>query len=123
MWQAIQQVRGLGDILAVPVECWIEKVHGGAWDDEGNRVQTSAKASFSFGGNYHSWQMALIGNGIAYQEIAPGKWMKKCGKLPKKQAERKTALTARAEQLFPGVKVFKYNSDALMMLHCLKEDW
>jgi len=120
IWDAVRGMRSLADVLDVPCKAFIEKQHAGAWNAQGERIQVGAKSMWTFSANYHSWQMALIGNGIPFEEVSPQAWMKLLGALPKEKKDRKNELKRQAQNMFPGEKVTLYNADALMMLHALR---
>lgn len=76
-------------------------------------------AMFKFGKSHGLLEMALIAAGIPYEQITPNVWQRKLGIPPKKRDEKKSAfknrLKARAEELFPNVKVTLATADALLI--------
>ncbi len=79
-------------------------------------------AAFKFGASYGGLRMALVAAGIPFEEVTPQKWQKFLGIPPRnnKGGETKTAfknrLKAKAQQLFPGVKVTLATADALLIM-------
>lgn len=76
-------------------------------------------AMFSFGAAYGHMEMALAAAGIPYETVQPARWQKGL-KIPgRKKDEGKTAwknrLKARAQMLFPRVKVTLAVADALLI--------
>jgi hypothetical protein len=62
--------------------------------------------------------MALIASGVPFEAVTPGKWQKEFGLLAKK-GETKTAKKnrhkARAQELFPDLKITHATADALLI--------
>lgn len=79
----------------------------------------SAGASFTFGQHYERICLALMACGIPFEEVGPNVWQKgyrlptlaKAGSKTKKKNRHK----ARAQELFPGVKVTHATADALLI--------
>lgn len=96
--------------LGIKVKAIIEKVHA--------VFGSSAKAMFSFGGNFHSIQMAMICNKISFEFMLPAMWMKDFG-MKKEKGEVKTVwkkrLRQRAEQIFPDATIVTNTSDAVLI--------
>ena len=76
-------------------------------------------AMFKFGQDYGGKRMALIAACIPFDEVPPQKWQKALGIAPRKATEKKgqfkNRLKAKAQQLFPWVKVTLANADALLI--------
>ena len=76
-------------------------------------------AMFKFGMSYGGLRMALIANGIPFDEIAPRTWQKAFGVAPRKKTESKSQfknrLKAKAQQLFPNQKITLATADALLL--------
>ena len=80
---------------------------------------------FTFGKGYGSLRMALIGNGIPFEEVTPQKWQKALGLGGRAASGSKTAfknhLKGKAQQYFPKLKVTLATSDALLLaVYCKK---
>jgi crossover junction endodeoxyribonuclease RuvC len=69
-------------------------------------------SSFTFGKGFGSLQMALCGLGISYELIEPRKWQKALGCLTKGD---KNVSKAKAQALFPDIKVTHAKADALLI--------
>ena len=90
----------------------IEKVHA----MPGN----AAKAMFTFGENYGHLKMALTAADIRIVEIVlPSRWQKELGIVRRKKNESKSQwknrLKAKAQQLFPSLKITLDTSDAILI--------
>ena len=98
--------------------CLIEKVGGMPHDVPMN--------SFSFGQNYGALRMALIAAGITFEAVAPGRWQREFGLLARKtesKTEKKNRHKARAQELFPGIKITHSISDALLLAEYCRRKW
>lgn len=93
----------------------IEKV--GGYTQAGGPQPGSAM--FKFGQSYGGLRMALVAAGIPFDEVTPQTWQKGLGVTPRGKTESKTQfknrLKARAQQLFPSVKVTLATADALLI--------
>lgn len=89
----------------------IEKVH--------SMPGQGVSSTFKFGMGYGGLRMALIGNQIPFDEITPRAWQKFLGITSRAKTESKTEfknrLKAKAQQLFPSVKITLAVSDALLI--------
>ena len=95
----------------IPV-CYLERVHG--------RPGMGGAAMFTFGCGYGYLEMALLALKIPTISITPQKWMKsiEMGVRGSQTATQwKNKLKARAQQLYPNIKVTLKNADALLILH------
>lgn len=91
----------------------VEKVGGHVGKDQpGSRM-------FEFGRNYGECLMALTAAEVPHEEVPPQRWQKSLGIAPRKKDESKTQwknrLKARAQQLFPKVRVTLAVADALLI--------
>lgn len=98
----------------------IEKVSG--YIGEGQ----PGSAMFKFGMSYGGLRMALIAAGIPFEEVTPQAWQKALGIGKRDKAESRTQwknrLKAKAQQLFPQVKVTLATADALLIaLYCKRK--
>jgi len=82
----------------------IEKVH--------SSPQMGVVSSFTFGKSYGFLRGVLTGSGMAFDEVSPQKWQKYMGCLTKGD---KNISKAKAQQLFPNVKITHANADALLL--------
>lgn len=83
---------------------YIEKVHA----VKGNGISST----FTFGYGYGCLKMAFIGNKIPITDVTPQKWQKELQCLTKGD---KNVSKARAQQLFPHIKVTHAIADALLI--------
>lgn len=82
----------------------IERVHA--------MPKQGVSSTFSFGQSYGFLRGCLISLGIPFEEVTPGKWQRSMGCLSKGD---KNVTKARAQQLFPRVKVTHAIADALLI--------
>ena len=92
------------ELSKTTIKCYIEKVNCMPHDGK--------KSIWSFSGNYHGLRMAVIGCGIAMEEVRPLAWQSrmKCQTKGDKNISK-----ARAQQLFPKVKITHANADSLLI--------
>lgn len=73
---------------------------------------------FKFGVSYGGLRMALIAAGIPFEAVAPQRWKTKIG-LARKPKEPMTVYKnrskARAQELFPHLKITHANAEALLL--------
>ncbi len=74
--------------------------------------QMGVVSAFTFGRGYGGLRMALLANGISFDEVTPGKWQ---AAMQCKTKGDKNVSKARAQTLFPGVKVTHAIADALLL--------
>ena len=89
----------------------IEKVH--------SMPAQGVSSSFKFGMYYGQARMLLIASGTPFETVRPLEWQRGLG-IPKRgKDEAKTAfkrrLKAKAQELFPDVKITLKNADALLI--------
>lgn len=102
---------------------FIEKVNAmpGRPQKKGDKSRTmGATSAFTFGMGYGGLRMALIAAGIPFETITPGKWQKHFGLITPKgkmltTSEKKKTHKARAQELFPHLKVTQYNADSILL--------
>ena len=79
---------------------------------------TPGSAMFNFGACYGHLEMALVAAGIPFDRVTPAVWQRAMGVPPRNgatKAEHKRKLKARAEELFPSVKVTLATADAILL--------
>jgi len=109
--------KDIWDLINLPscTECFaaIEKVGGYVGKKQ------PGSAMFKFGMSYGGLKMALTAADIPFEEVVPQRWQKAMGVPPKKKTETnvqwKNRLKAKAQQLFPAVKVTLAIADALLI--------
>ena len=94
------------------VFAYIEKVHA----MPGN----GATSMFNFGSNFGALKMALTCCYIPYEMVTPQKWKKEFGlifqkKLKMTQTQIKNKDKARAQELFPSIKMTHAIADSLLI--------
>ena len=112
-WELIEELAGLADIAV------IEQVNGFSGQ--------SASASFTFGRSYGFLRACLISSGVRFEAVSAAKWQKPFGLPTSKKAGSKTAKKnahkARAQELWPGVKVTHALADALLIAEWRRRQW
>ena len=77
--------------------------------------QMCVASAFTFGRGYGGLRMALIAAGIPFEEITPKKWQRIMGCRSKGD---KNVTKAKAQELFPDVKITHAIADALLLAEC-----
>lgn len=87
-----------------PMFAYLEKV--GAMPGQG------VTSMFTFGQGYGALEMALIGWGIPFERVTPQAWQKKLSCLT---GGNKNVSKARAQELFPALKITHAVADCLLI--------
>ena len=74
--------------------------------------QMGVVSAFTFGCNYSQARAFLIAGGVPFEEVIPQRWQKFLGCMSKGD---KNVTKARAQELFPSVKITHGNADALLI--------
>lgn len=74
--------------------------------------QMGVVSAFTFGCNYERLMMALAACGISTEEVLPAKWQRNLGCLTHGD---KNVSKARAQQLFPSLKITHATADCLLI--------
>jgi len=82
--------------------------------------QMGVVSAFSFGRSYGGLRMALAACGIPYDEVTPAKWQ---GELGCRSKGDKNVTKARAQALFPMVRVTHATADALLLAEWGRRRW
>ena len=86
------------------------------------RPNNASRAAFNYGVNYGQWLGTLASFEIEPELILPANWMKFYGmKKGMEYQDRKRWLKAKAQELYPKIKVTLVNADAILIAHYLKE--
>ena len=86
------------------------------------RPNNASRAAFNYGVNYGQWLGIVACYSINMELILPAHWMKFYGmKKGMEYQERKKWLKAKAQELYPNIKVTLINADAILIAHYLKE--
>lgn len=92
------------DLVAMPDFAVIERVHA--------MPRQGVTSTFAFGRSYGMLRMAAIAAEIPLEEVTPQKWQRAMGCLSKGD---KNVTKARAQELYPKVKVTHAIADALLI--------
>jgi hypothetical protein len=92
--------------------CYLERV--------GATPQMGVTSAFTFGKSYGLIRGLLIGLGIPFEEVSPMKWQAEFGlrqgkKLASGDTEKHNAIKAKAQQLFPWLKITHATGAALLL--------
>lgn len=79
--------------------------------------QMGVKSAFSFGQSYGVLQMALAASGISWEGVRPQQWQKALGCL---SGGEKNKTKARAQSLFPALKITHSIADSLLIAEYAK---
>lgn len=96
-----------------PTAAFIEKVNAGP--------KMGSSASFKFGQNVGAIRMACLAAGVRIEYVSPQKWQKEFGLivrgrgLGQDDTSKKNRNKARAQELFPGVKITHAIADCLLI--------
>ena len=74
--------------------------------------QMGVTSAFTFGRSYGSLRMALVAAGIPFDEVTPVRWQTA---MSCRTGGVKAVSKARAQELFPAVRVTLWNADALLL--------
>jgi hypothetical protein len=74
--------------------------------------QMGTVSAFSFGQSYGALEMLLTCTGVPFERITPVKWQ---NAMKSRTGGDKNISKARAQELFPNVKVTHKNADALLL--------
>lgn len=88
-----------------------------------SRPGQGVASMFTFGKSYGGLRMALVATGVPFQEVTPGSWQKAFGLTSQQhatQTAKKNANKARAQELFPNIKITHAIADALLLAEWLR---
>ena len=86
------------------------------------RPNNASRAAFSYGVNFGQWLGIVACYSIDMELMIPASWMKFYGmKKGMEYQDRKRWLKAKAQELYPDIKVTLINADAILIAHYLKE--
>lgn len=106
IWDTIAEAKTWG---AFETHAVIEVVHA--------MPKQGVSSTFKFGKNYGALRMAIIAAGIPFREVQPRAWQQAMGCLT---GGDKNVSKAKAQQLFPGIKVTHALADALLLAEWLR---
>lgn len=96
-----------------PTVAYVEKV--------GSTPQMGVVSAFKFGQSVAAIRMACVASGIRLEYVTPQKWQREFGLIVKGRGlgqddtSKKNRNKARAQELFPGLKVTHAIADALLI--------
>jgi len=93
-----------GAYASAPLFAYLERVHA--------MPKQGVASTFKFGQSYGFLRGCLVAVGIPFEEVTPAKWQRALGCLSKGD---KNVTKAKAQQLFPGIKVTHAIADALLI--------
>lgn len=105
LWGVIQDIHS--DMICssgATIKAYIEAVH--------SSPQMGVTSAFTFGQGFGHLEMALTAAGIPFERVTPQKWQKAMGCMTK---GNKNVSKARAQELFPQMKVTHATADALLI--------
>lgn len=108
IWDGLTRIVG-----SYPSVCaTIEQVH--------SMPKQGVASSFKFGVSYGFLRGCLVASGVRFVEVSPVKWQTamKCRTKGDKNVSK-----ARAQQLFPGVKVTHATADAMLLAEYARVTW
>lgn len=103
----------------------IEKV-GPARGKDGRKQGVSS--AFKFGRNYGFLRGCVVASGVPFDEVAPQKWQREFGlvfpgTMNLTPTEKKNRHKAKAQQLFPHLKITHAIADALLIAEWARRQW
>ena len=105
----------LSDLVLMSSEiavAYIELVHA--------MPKQGVSSTFAFGVSFGGLRMALVAAGIPFEGVTPAKWQRALGCLSKGD---KNVTKAKAQELFPSVKVTHAIADALLIAEYCRREW
>lgn len=102
--EAINIARDIGGAESGRFFAIIEAVH--------SMPKQGVTSSFTFGRSYGFLRGCLIASGIPFEEVTPQRWQRELGCLSMGDKNR---TKARAQQLFPSLKITHATADALLL--------
>lgn len=100
--------------------CWMGSDHSDDFaviEKVSSSPQMGVRSAFTFGRSYGFLRGILTGEDIPFEEVSPQKWQKELGCLTKGD---KNVSKARAQQLFPQLKITHAIADALLLAEYAK---
>lgn len=92
-------------------KAYIEKVN--------SMPNQGVKSVWTFSGNYHGLRMALLCHGISFESVPPIKWQTA---LSCRTKGDKNITKAKAQEMFPGLKITHAIADALLIAEYGRRD-
>jgi len=104
LWELIISISLEAGSVGIGCIAYIEQVH--------SSPQMGVKSAFTFGNGFGHLEMALTAAGIPFKRVRPQEWQKamKC-----MTGGNKNVSKARAQELFPQLKITHATADALLI--------
>lgn len=99
LWDLIAEIAAEG-----PCRAYLEQVS--------SSPQMGVTSSFTFGNGFGHLEMALTAAGIPFERVRPQVWQKAMGCMTKGD---KNITKAKAQELFPDLKITHANADSLLI--------
>jgi Holliday junction resolvasome RuvABC endonuclease subunit len=99
LWELISSITVEGECVA-----YLEQVS--------SSPQMGVTSAFTFGNGFGHLEMALTAAGIPFERVRPQAWQKTMGCMSKGD---KNVTKARAQELFPSLKITHSTADALLI--------
>ena len=96
---------------------WSDRTAKAALESVHSMPGQGVASSFKFGRGYGGLRMALIASGIPFLDVTPQMWQKAIGCLT---GGDKNVSKAKAQQLFPALKISHATADALLIAEWLR---
>ena len=111
---AVVSVQRLDNATQHDVWLWLsaQRVRFGVIEKVNAMPKQGVSSTFTFGTSFGFCQGLLVAAGIRFEFVTPRKWQKALNCLT---GGDKNVSKARAQSLFPGVKVIHANADALLI--------
>lgn len=107
LWEGIARFTAYPSVFAM-----IEAVH--------SMPKQGVVSSFKFGRSYGFLRGLLVASGVRFDEVSPVKWQTK---MRCRSKGDKNVTKARAQQLFPNVKITHATADALLLAEYARITW
>lgn len=108
------------NISTFKIRALIEQVQGYVGKGANNEGKQPGSSAFKFGMSYGGLRMALVAASIPFEKVPPATWQSALEIPPrgdKSKSQHKNVLKARAQELFPNIKVTLATADALLLAH------
>jgi hypothetical protein len=104
LWELIQEIKMAADFESHQISATLESVS--------SSPQMGVVSAFTFGNGFGHLEMALTAAGIPFERVRPQVWQKALGCMTK---GNKNITKAKAQEMFPNLKVTHATADALLI--------
>jgi crossover junction endodeoxyribonuclease RuvC len=115
MPETLQDLWELIESISIELRCPIESrtaIIKAYLEQVSSSPQMGVTSSFTFGNGFGHLEMALTAAGIPFERVRPQVWQKDMGCMSKGD---KNVTKARAQELFPSLKITHSTADALLI--------